>query len=33
LRWNSKTVPWIWFVPDRVMALMTPPDVRPYSAE
>ena len=32
LRRNSKTVPWNSLVPERVTAVRTPPDDRPYSA-
>ena len=33
LRTKSKTLPWRLLVPERVMALITPPEVKPYSAE
>ena len=33
LRTNSNAVPWKSLVPDLVMMLMTPPSVRPISAE
>src|SRR5215831_2411567 len=32
-RLKTKTLPWIWLVPDLVTQLITPLDVRPYSAE
>jgi len=33
LRKNSYALPWNWLVPERVTALMTPPEVLPYSAD
>src|ERR1700682_355690 len=33
LRRKSNPLPWNALVPDRVIALITPPEVKPYSAE
>jgi hypothetical protein len=33
LRGNSNTLPWYWFVPDRIVAFTVYPAERPYSAE
>ena len=30
---NSKTSPWIWFVPDLLTTLTTPPEAPPNSAD